>query len=67
MKLINLVFILLLLFNVSIQAEKEEKSFSDKANDYFEKGKFSLAEIFYVKVLKDHPDDYKANFNLGKI
>ena len=67
MKSIFYILTFLLVFNLQINAEEGQKSFLDKANDYFENAKFSMAELFYVKVLRDQPDNLEANFNLGKI
>lgn len=58
------IFILYLLFSIiRLGAEDFEK----KADDAFKAGKFSLAEIYYKKVLEVSPDNFKANYNLGKI
>lgn len=46
--------------------EKAEQSFLQKADEYFQNGKFSLAEIFYNKAVEEHPDNFDANYNLGK-
>lgn len=66
MKKINCTLIFVTFFAISLISQ-EQKSNLDKANNYFKDGKFSLAEMFYVRALKEHPDDYKANLNLGKI
>ncbi len=44
-----------------------DNEYLKKADKYFKEGKFSLAEIFYKKVIKSEPDSFKANLNLGKI
>ena len=44
-----------------------EEDLMKKADNYFAKGKFSLAEVFYKKAIQDSPEDFHANFNLGKI
>ncbi len=38
-----------------------------KANKYFVQGKFTLAETYYQKYLKQNPEDFIANYNIGKI
>jgi len=70
MKKIVVILIFSLMFSfiflTSIYTQ-EEKTFLEKADEYFEKGKFSLAEIFYNKAVQEHPDNFNANYNLGKI
>ncbi len=44
-----------------------EEDYLKKAEKYFKEGKFSLAEIFYKKVLESSPDNFNVNYNLGKI
>ncbi len=73
MKRINYLLIFTLLFVFNLRAENQdipktkEKLSLQKADKYFLDGKFSLAEIFYLKALKEKPDDYDINHNLGRI
>ncbi len=73
MKRVNYLLIFILLFAFNLRAENrdikktKEKSFQQKADGYFLDGKFSLAEIYYLKALKEKPDNYDINYNLGRI
>ncbi len=62
-RIILILFFLPMIFN-SLNAKN---NYLKKADKYFKEGKFSLAEIFYKKVITSEPDNYKANLNLGKI
>ncbi len=44
-----------------------EEDYNKKAEEYFRQGKFALSEIFYKKVIQTSPDNFQANYNLGKI
>jgi tetratricopeptide (TPR) repeat protein len=65
MKRVNYVLIFLLITALNLKAD--EKSNLEKADQYFQDGKLSLAEIFYNKALNTRPDNYDANYNLGRI
>jgi len=64
MRTFNLVLLFILLNFFTLNAKE---SYLKKADRYFSEGKFSLAEIFYKKVLQETPDSFVANYNLGKI
>jgi len=64
MKKLFIYFIILLFVS---HLSGEEKTFLQKANEYFNQGKFALAEIFYKKGIEQKPDDFQANYNLAKI
>lgn len=55
--------VFLALFGVSF-AEEDHLA---QAQKYFNEGKFSLAEVFYKKVVEKKPDHFESNYNLGKI
>ncbi len=67
--IISLLIFILILSIISIfeaYPQEKEKTFLQKADEYFQNGKFSLAEIFYNKAIKEQPDNFNANYNLGK-
>lgn len=61
---IPLWFIVCLLFSININAQEEKKALR-KGNDAYFSGKPLEAVNNYKKSLKEKPDYYKANFNLG--
>ncbi len=64
MKRYNFIILFLLVFCSTLIGEK---NYMKKADEYFQKGKFSLAEIFYKKAVASQPEHFEANYNLGKI
>ena len=68
MKSVNYVLIFFLMTALNLNAlNAEEKSNLQKADQFFLDGKLSLAEIYYNKVLNTKPEDFNANYNLGRI
>lgn len=64
MKILSVILLIILLISITLNAKED---YLEKADRYFREGKFSLAEIFYKKVLQQAPDSFVANYNLGKI
>lgn len=62
-KIILFFTVFFALFSVSFA----EEDYLAQAGKYFNEGKFSLAEIFYKKVVEKKPDHFESNYNLGKI
>ncbi|MDD5065994.1 MAG: hypothetical protein PHF84_02990 [bacterium] len=58
------VFTLLFLLLGEVIAEEDYLATADQ---YFNDGKFNLAEIFYKKYIEKKPDSFEANYSLGKI
>jgi len=63
----KILFLILLYLAKLLRAETVQTDNFKKAEKAFNEGKFSLAEIYYKKVLEKEPDNFKANYNLGKI
>ncbi|MBN1899413.1 MAG: tetratricopeptide repeat protein [Spirochaetes bacterium] len=64
MKKYALSGLFLLIFISSLFTSEE---YLQKADKNFQDGKFALAEIYYRKVLQEKPDNFQANYNLGKV